>query len=78
MRRVGHEERMGEMRNAYSLLIGKPKRNKLFGRPRLRWENNIKMDLMEIGWEDVDWMHVGQDRDQWRVLVNTVMNLLLS
>jgi len=50
---------------------------KPLGRPRSRWEDNIKMDLEEVGWEGVDWIHLAQDRDQWRDLVNTVMNLRL-
>jgi hypothetical protein len=62
------------IRNAYNILVGKPKRKRPLGRPSCRWEDNIRMDLREIGWEDVDWMHVVQDRDQWRTLVNTVMN----
>jgi hypothetical protein len=56
-------------------LVGKPVGKEPLGRPRRRWEDNIKMDLREVGWEDVDWMHVAQDRDQWWALVNTVMNL---
>jgi hypothetical protein len=54
-------------------LVGKPEGKRPFGRHRRRWENNIRMDLTEIGWEGVDWMYLDQDRDQWRVLVNTVM-----
>jgi hypothetical protein len=63
-----------KMRNEYKILVGKPKRNKPLKRPRRRWEDNIRMDLTEIGWEGVDWIHLAQDRDQWRVIVNTVMN----
>jgi hypothetical protein len=66
---------MGEMRNAYSNLVGKSEGKKPVGRPRRRWENNIRMNRREIGWEDVDSMHLAQDRDQWRGLVNTVMKL---
>jgi hypothetical protein len=62
---------MGENRNAYSILVGKPEGKRPLGRPRRRWVDNIKMDLREIGW-DID---LAQDRDQWRAFVNTVMNL---
>jgi hypothetical protein len=64
---------MGEMRNAYEILVGKPER-KIPPGPRRRWEDNIRMNLREVGWEDVEWMHVAQDRDQWRALVKTVIN----
>jgi hypothetical protein len=66
---------MGEMRNAYSILVRKPKGKRPLGRPRCKWEDNIRMDLREIGWECVDWIHLAQDKDLWRTLVNTVMNL---
>jgi hypothetical protein len=56
-------------------MVGKPEGMRLLGRPRHRWEDNIKMDLREIGWEGVNWMHLAQDRDQWWVLVNIVTNL---
>jgi hypothetical protein len=56
---------MGEMRNAYNILIGKPEWKRPLGRPRHRWKNNIKMHLREIGWEVVEYMHLTQDRDQW-------------
>jgi hypothetical protein len=65
---------MGEKRNAYMILVGKPEGKRPLGRPRRRWEDNIKMDLREI-WGGVDWIDLAQDRDQWRPLVNTVMNL---
>jgi hypothetical protein len=55
--------------------VGKPEGNKPLGRPRRRWEDNIKMDLREIGWGGMDWMYLAQDRDQWRAVVNTVINL---
>jgi hypothetical protein len=71
---AGHVARMGEMRNAYNILVGKPEGKRPLGRPRCRWEDNI-MDLKERRWEDVDWMILCQDRDKWRALVNTVMNL---
>jgi hypothetical protein len=61
-------------RNAYRILVGKPKGKRPLGRPRCRWVDNIKMDLREI-WDGRDWIELAQDRDQWRALVNTVMNL---
>jgi hypothetical protein len=66
---------MGEARNAYNILIGKPEGKRALGRPRDRWENTIIMGLREIGWEGVGWIYLTQDRNHWRVLVNTVMNL---
>jgi hypothetical protein len=66
---------MGETRNAYRILVGKPEGKRPIGRPRRRWVDDIKMDLGEIGWDGVDWIELAQDRDQWRALVNTVMNL---
>jgi hypothetical protein len=62
-------------RNAYSILVGKPEGKRPLGRPRRRWVDNIKMDLREIGWSCRDWIDLAQYRDQWRTLVNTVMNL---
>jgi hypothetical protein len=56
------------------MLVGKPEGKRPLGRPRLRWVNNIKMNLREIGWDGRDWIELAQDRDQWRALVNTVMN----
>jgi hypothetical protein len=58
-----------------NILVGKPEGRRPLGRPRHRWEDNIKMDLREIGFGNVDWIHLAQDRDRWRALVNTVMNL---
>jgi hypothetical protein len=75
MRWRGHVARMGEKRNAYRILVGKPEGKRPLGRPRCRWEYNIMMILREIGWGGVDWIDLAQDRDQWRALVNTVMNL---
>jgi hypothetical protein len=62
-------------RNAYRVLVGKPEGKRPLGRPRRRWVGNIKMNLREIGWGGVNWIALAQDRDQWRVLVNMVMNL---
>ena len=64
---------MGEGRGVHRVLVGKPKGKRPLGRPRLRWENNIKMDLQDVGGGG-DWMELAQDRDRWRTLVNTVMN----
>jgi hypothetical protein len=75
MRWAGHVARMWEVRGAYNTLVGRPEGRRPLGRPRRRWEDNIKMDLRETGFEDVDWIHWAQDRDRWRALVNTVMNL---
>jgi hypothetical protein len=75
MRWAGNVARMGEVRGAYHILVGRPEGRRPLGRPRHRWEDNIKMDLWEIGFWDVDWIHWAQDRDRWRALVNTVMNL---
>jgi hypothetical protein len=75
MRWAGHVAGMGEMRNAYKILIGKPEGRKPLGRPKRGWKDNITMDLRKTGWECVDWIHLYQDRDQWRAVVNTVMNL---
>jgi hypothetical protein len=75
MRWAGHVARMGEKRNAYRLLVGKPKGERPLGRPRRRWVDNIKMDLLEIGWGGVNWIALAQDRDKWRVLVKSIMNL---
>jgi hypothetical protein len=73
MRWAEHVARMGETRNVYAILVGKPEEERPIG--RRRWVDNIKMDLREIGWDGMDWIELPQDRDQWRVLVNTVMNL---
>jgi hypothetical protein len=66
---------MGEKRNVYSLLVGKPEGKRPLGRPRCMWKENIKMDLSEIGLNVVDWIDLAQDRYRWRALVNVVMNL---
>jgi hypothetical protein len=75
MRWAGHVALTGDRRNAYRILVGKPEGKRPLGRPRCRWEDNIRMDLREIGWDGMDWIDMAQDRDQWRSLVNTVMNL---
>jgi hypothetical protein len=74
--RWGHVARMGEKRAAYRLLAGEAEGKRPLGRPRCRWVDNIKMDLVEIGWSGVDWIGVAQDRDKWRALVNAAVNLL--
>jgi hypothetical protein len=66
---------MEEERNVYRVLMGKPEGKRPLGRTRHRWEDGIRMDLREIGWGSVDWIQLDQDRDRWRALVNTVMNL---
>jgi hypothetical protein len=66
---------MGEKRNVYRLLVGKPEGKRPLGRLRRRWIDNIKMDLLEIGFNVVDWTALAQDRHSWRALVNSVMNL---
>ena len=73
MRWAGHVARMGEGKGAHRVLVGKPEGKRPLGRPRHRWEDNIKMDLQEVGGGG-DWMELAQDRDRWRALVNTVMN----
>jgi hypothetical protein len=75
MRWAGHVARMGEKRNAYRLLVRKSEGRRPLGRPRRRWLDNIRMDLVEMGWGDVDWMGLAQDRDRWRALVHSVLNL---
>jgi hypothetical protein len=66
---------MGEKRNAYRLLVGRPEGKRPLGRPRHRWIENIKMDLLETGVIVVDWIDLAQDRCRWRAIVNSVMNL---
>jgi hypothetical protein len=72
---AGHVARMGPKRNAYRILVRKPEGKRPLGRPRRRWMDNIKMDLKERGWGGVDWIDLAEYGDQWRALVNTVMNL---
>jgi len=73
MRWAGHVTRMGEGRGVHRVLVGKPQGKRPLGRPRRRWEDNIKMDLREVGGVG-DWMGLAQDRDRWRALVKTVVN----
>jgi transcription termination factor 2 len=75
MRWAGNVACMGEVGGAYNILVGRPEGRRPLGRPRRRWKDNIKMDLREIGFGDVDWIHLSQGRDRWRAFVNTVMNL---
>ena len=75
MRWVGHVAHMQEGRGVYRVLVGKPEGKRPFGRTRCRWEDNIKMDLQEMGCEGMDWIELAQDRDRWLALVNVVMNL---
>ena len=74
MRWAGHVARMGEYRGVHRSLVGKREGNRSLGRPRRRWEDNIKMDLQEVGGGRGDWMEFVQDRDGWRALVGTVRN----
>jgi hypothetical protein len=75
MRWAVHVARMGDKRNACRIFVGTPEGRRLLGRPRRRWIGGIKMDLREIGCGGIDWIDLAQDRDQWRAVVNTVMNL---
>ncbi|KAJ4439175.1 hypothetical protein ANN_15134 [Periplaneta americana] len=75
LRWAGHVARMGESRNAYRVLVGTPKGKRPLGRPRRRWEDNVKMDLREVGYDDRDWINLAQDRDRWRAYVRAAMNL---
>jgi hypothetical protein len=70
-----HVARMGEKRNAYRLLVGKLEGKRSLRKPRRRWVDNMRMDLREVGWGDVDWIGLAQDRNRWRALVNSVLNL---
>jgi len=72
---AGHVARMRQRRGVYRVLVGKPEGKRPLGRPRGRWEDNIKLDLQDVGCGCMDWMELAQDRDRWRALVNAVMNL---
>jgi hypothetical protein len=78
MRWAGHVARVGETRDAYRILVGKPEGKRPLGRPTCKWVDNIKMDLRESGWGDIDWIDLAQDSEQWRALVNTVMKPSVS
>jgi hypothetical protein len=73
-----HVARMKEKKNSYMLLVGKPEGKRPLGRPRCRWVDNIRMDLGEVGWGDVDWIGLAHDRNRRRALVNAVLNLRVS
>ena len=75
MRWAGHVARVGKRRGVYRVLVGKPEGKKPLGKPRRRWEDNIKMALQEVDCGGMDWIELAQDRDRWRALVNAVMNL---
>ncbi|KAJ4444847.1 hypothetical protein ANN_06644 [Periplaneta americana] len=75
LRWAGHVARMGESRNAYRVLVGRLEAKRPLGRPRRRWEDNIKMNLREVGYDGGDWINLAQDRDQWRAYVRAAMNL---
>ena len=74
LRWAGHVARMEEGRGVHKVLVGKPEGKRPLGRPRRRWENNIKMDVQEVGRGCGDWMELAQDRDRWQTLVSRVMN----
>jgi hypothetical protein len=73
-----HVARMGEKRNTYRSLVGKPEGRRPLGRPRRTWLDNIRIDLVEVGWGDVDWIGLARDRDRWRALVNSVLNFRVA
>ena len=75
MRWAGHVACMGERRGVYRVLVGKHEGKRQLGRPRRRWEDNMKIDFKEVGCGNIDWMELAQDRDRWRALVTAVMNL---
>ena len=75
MKWTGHVACMGDGRGVYRVLVGKPEGKGPLGKPRRRWEDNIKMDLQEVGCGSMDWIDLAQDRDRWRALVNAVMKL---
>jgi hypothetical protein len=75
MKWTGHVAHKGEKKNVYMIVMAKPEGKRTKGRIRRRWEDNIKMDVREMGWGSMDWIDLPLDRDQWRALLNTVMNL---
>jgi hypothetical protein len=75
IRWAGHVARMGERRGVCRVLVGNREGKRRLGRPRCRWEDNIKMDLQEVGFRGMDWIELAQDRDRWQALVNVIMNL---
>ena len=75
MRWAGHVARMGEVTGVYRVLVGKPEGKRPLGRPRRRWVDNIRNDLQDVGCGYMDWIGLAQDRDRWRTLVSTVMNV---
>jgi hypothetical protein len=77
MKWAGHVERAGETRNEYKILVGKPEGKRPLGRLRCRWED-IRIELREIKWDGVDWMHLVQDRDRWQAPANTIMNFRVA
>ena len=78
MRWAGHAVCMGERRGVYRVLVGKPEGKRPIGTPRCRWENNIKVDIQEVGCGGIDWIDLAQDWDRWRELVNAEMNLRVT
>jgi hypothetical protein len=75
---MGNETHMGDRRGALRVLVGRPEGKRPLGRPRRRWEDNIKTVLQIVGWKGKDWIDLAQDSDRWRALVNAVMNLRVS
>ena len=78
MRLEGHVARVEERRGVYRVLVGKPEEKRPLGRPRCRWEDNIKMEFQEVEYWGMDWIDLAQDRDRWRAFVNAIMNLRVS